>query len=247
MKHIVVVGGSGGIGSAFINQCLAEQPDLNISLIGRRSLPLTVENAQLIEYRCDLNHSGQVSAVAAKCRSLSDVDAIVSLAGVGHFQTCEALSEAQFTECLHVNFLSQAMLIRALVPGFKKRQSGRVIVVGSEAALQGKKFSCAYSASKFAMRGFCQALRDECRNHQVSVSQIHPGLTYTDFYDQQWFSPADGEGAALQAEHVANFIYQILTQPAMLVAEECVCQPMSAQVSRKPLKKRSEQTIAQTD
>ena len=55
--------------------------------------------------------------------------------------------------------------------------------MGSESALEGKKMGSLYSAAKFGLRGFAQSVREECRNSDVRVSIVNPGLVRTPFFE----------------------------------------------------------------
>ncbi|GIS88216.1 MAG: hypothetical protein CM1200mP18_09260 [Gammaproteobacteria bacterium] len=63
--------------------------------------------------------------------------------------------------------------------------------MGSEAALSGGRYGAVYSATKFAMRGFAQALRHECAAAHVRITIVNPGpLVQTQFFDSLGLSPA---------------------------------------------------------
>ena len=64
----------------------------------------------------------------------------------------------------------------------KKIGKGDVIFIGSEAALNGSRKGTIYCASKFALRGFAQALRDECSKSSIRVTIINPGMVKTGFF-----------------------------------------------------------------
>ena len=59
---------------------------------------------------------------------------------------------------------------------------GHIIVLGSEAALRGAKKGSIYAASKFALRGFLQALREEVSSSGIRITLINPGMVRTTFF-----------------------------------------------------------------
>ena len=80
-------------------------------------------------------------------------------------------------------------MTRALIPLMKKQKKGKIIFIGSDSALQGGKQGSIYSVAKFGLRGFSQALRDECAKSKVHISIVNPGMVRTDFFDELSFSP----------------------------------------------------------
>ena len=66
-----------------------------------------------------------------------------------------------------------------------------MVLIGSEAALAGGARGAVYSATKFALRGFCQSLRQESAAAGIRVTLINPGMVRTDFFDQLDFEPGE--------------------------------------------------------
>ena len=92
----------------------------------------------------------------------------------------------------------------------------------------------AYCASKFAVRGLAQALRDECSKSGVSVSIINPGMVKTDFFDELPFSHGDEEDNYLLPEDVADAIALIINARGSSVIDEINLSPLKNVVQSKP-------------
>ena len=139
-----------------------------------------------------------------------ELDAVVFAAGYGQFGGLEQFSYQQIEALMTVNFTAQAYLTRALLPKLKQKSHANLVYIGSEAALKGSRNGSIYCASKFALRGFSQALRDECGKSPVRVSLVNPGMVDTAFFETLTFAPGKQSGQALLAGDVADAIVYIL-------------------------------------
>ena len=90
------------------------------------------------------------------------VRALVNNAGIGRMGFLEQLSVRDIRLVVDTNFLSHAIVTRAFLPLLKRQGSGDIVFIGSESALSGGRQGSIYCASKFAIRGFAQSLREEC-------------------------------------------------------------------------------------
>ena len=95
-------------------------------------------------------------------------------------------------------------MIRALLPAIKRIGHGDIIIIGSEAALSGGRKGAIYCASKFALRGFAQALREECARNRIRVTMINPGMVKTGFFNELDFAPGDSEENYILPEDIAD-------------------------------------------
>lgn len=219
MHTALVTGASSGIGRAIAEQLLQQGhcvigTSRDIGKFRRshpRFTPLMLDLAKL---------ETLPEAVRQLQQRFPTLNAAVFAAGYGQFGSLEEFSFAQIENLLTVNFTANAFLTRALLPKFKQQGYGRLIYIGSEAALQGSRKGSIYCAGKFALRGFSQALRDECASSGIRVSLINPGMVATAFFDELSFAPGDRPNEALQAGDVAAAVCYVLTSnPAIGVDE----------------------------
>jgi short-subunit dehydrogenase len=223
MKTAIVTGASRGIGAAIADSLLSQ----GWRVIGLcRSKP-----ADSVEHvPCDFSRLDLIRGCVA---GIDEVDLVVCAAGIGKFASAEGFSVQQIDRLMQVNFSAHAVLLGTLLPGMKKRRSGKIVIIGSEAALQGARLGSIYCATKFALRGYCQSLRAECRSAGIAVSMINPGLVQTGFHDNAHFKPGQDAVHALQVADVCQCVNLILDLPAAAVAEEINLQPMQPQVVKK--------------
>jgi len=190
MKTIVITGASDGIGAEMARQ-LAHQhrSDLALVLAARNEAQLQAVAAQCTP------HGSQVLVVRtdvtdpAQCRALIDtsvdrfgrLDALVNNAGVSAqalFEDVKAEDLVWYENLMRVNLWGSVWCTHAALPHLKISR-GHLVAVSSLAGLVGVPGRTAYSASKFAMTGFFEALRAELKNAGVSVTTAFPGVVAT--------------------------------------------------------------------
>ncbi len=103
------------------------------------------------------------------------VDLLVNNAGVALGGTFEQVSEADFDWLMAINFGAVVRLTRAFLPLLQISDEARIVNVSSVYGLVSPPGQSAYSASKFAVRGFSNALRHELEGTRIGVTVAHPG------------------------------------------------------------------------
>lgn len=103
------------------------------------------------------------------------VDLLVNNAGVALGGTFEQVSEDDFDWLMDINFNGVVRMTRAFLPLLRQSDEARIVNVSSIYGIVAPPGHSAYSASKFAVRGFSDALRHELEGSTVAVSVVHPG------------------------------------------------------------------------
>src|SRR5271170_8084928 len=111
------------------------------------------------------------------------VDILVNNAGVAVGGTFEAVSEEDFEWLFEINFWGVVRMTRAFLPLLRKSDDARVVNLSSIYGLISPPAETAYSASKFAVRGFSNSLRHELADSNVGVTVVHPGGVATSIAD----------------------------------------------------------------
>lgn len=231
-KKILVTGASSGIGRATTERLLAD--GYQVVGIARDFSKFTPESQDFTPVSMDLaalrELPGRLKALAAEH---PDIDGIVFCAGQGRFGKLEQFSYAQISELMNLNFTANAYLARTFLPLLKKQGRGDLIFIGSEAALAGKKMGSVYCASKFALRGFAQALREECAAAGIGVCIINPGMVRTEFFASLDFQPGPDDANFVEPEDVANAIAMALASRSGTVFDEINLSPKKRVVAAK--------------
>jgi short-subunit dehydrogenase len=232
MKKILIAGSSSGIGKNIAEKMLKG----NNQVIGlaRNHDKFKPDSIHYFTYSIDFSKISFLEEELKKVQSNHNcIDAIICSIGYGEFIELEQFSVEKMQMMLNVNFLSQAILVKKFLPQLKKNQSGHIIFIGSECALEGQKKATMYAASKFALRGFAQSLRKECANANVSVTLINPGIVDTPFFLNLPFNPKMGELYAIQGAQIAALVTTILDEKSNCVYEEINLQPMKKSIVKK--------------
>ena len=109
------------------------------------------------------------------------IDLLVNNAGVGHRGTLEQVSDEQMAATFDVNFWGVVRMTRAVLPGMRQRDSGRVLTITSTNGIVGMPFSDAYNAAKFAVEGLMEGLCPVVRHCGITVAVVEPGPVRTSF------------------------------------------------------------------
>lgn len=231
-RTVLVTGASSGIGRA-IAQHLLHQEHTVIG-VSRDCGKFTWQMENFSSIQMDLS---QLEELPQKIRRLQqmfpEIDAVVFSAGLGQFGSLEEFSFQQIEALMTINFTSQVFLTKALLPALKRKANSDLIFIGSEAGLKGSRKGTIYCASKFALRGFTQALREECGNSNVRVCLINPGMVKTAFFKHLTFEPGDHESNAILPEDVAEAVAYVLDSRAQIVIDEINLSPLNKVVKFK--------------
>ena len=109
------------------------------------------------------------------------IDVLVNNAGMGVGGPVEFATETEIREQMDANFMGLVHCVDAVLPYMRKQGSGKIIALSSIGGLMGLPFQGFYSASKFAIEGYCEALRLETRSFGITVTLVRPGDFSTGF------------------------------------------------------------------
>jgi len=110
------------------------------------------------------------------------IDILINNAGLGYFGHCDELPIEQWHEMFDTNVTGLFYATRLALPTMKQQGLGHIVNISSIAGLEGYQQVSAYCATKFAVRGFSDALYKEVRDFGVKVTCVYPGSVKTDFF-----------------------------------------------------------------
>ena len=195
MNHVIITGGSSGIGLALARLYTAR--GARVSLVARALPALEAArdelsrgaNADISRIRiesADVADEPQIATALRRCEdAFGPCDILVTCAGIVEPGLFETLSPDSFERQLRTNLSGSVHAVRAVYAGMKARRSGRIMLVSSGAGLIGIYGYSAYSASKFGLHGFAEALRSEARPHGVRVAVCFPPDTETPQFSRE--------------------------------------------------------------
>lgn len=217
-KHVVITGGSSGIGLAVAREFAALGS--SVSLIARDFRKLESAAGQLgalagrVRIRAaDVSDKASVdSALSELTAREGPCDVLITSAGVTHPGYFETLDTEIFHRLMDIDYFGTLHPIQAVIPSMMKRHGGSIVAVSSAAGLVGVFGYTAYAASKFAVRGLLDSLRQEMAPYGIHVGVAYPPDTDTPMlaYENEFKPPETrrvaGSIHAVSAERVARSI-----------------------------------------
>lgn len=177
----LLTGASGGIGQALVEGLCAGGAQL--LLAGRQGDALAAlaqrHPGQVTVVQGDLRQRAGRDAVDAAVRRFGGVNCLVNAAGVNQFALLERQDEEAIADLIALNVTATLQLTRRLLPVLRQAPTALVVNVGSTFGSIGYPGFAAYCASKFALRGFSEALRRELADCNVKVLYVAPRATRT--------------------------------------------------------------------
>ncbi len=125
-----------------------------------------------------------VGSIATCAEASEPIDILVNNAGFGIGGFVYDLTLEEIREQFETNFFGVVAMVKALLPGMVERRRGRIINVSSGNGLFAPPAMAAYSASKFALEGFSEALRTELQPFGIEVVLIEPGMFKTPIFER---------------------------------------------------------------
>ena len=197
--HALITGGSSGIGYAIARRLVAD--GMNVSLIARGEARLAQAREALLGAGGDrevLTISADVSVREQAQRAVADAAAalgaprlVVTSAGIAVPGYFDDVPVDVFERTMAVNYLGTVYVAKAAVP-LMKGGGGRIVMISSGAGLIGLFGYTPYSPTKFALRGFAEALNAELRHEGIGISIAYPPDTETpQLIEEQKTKPAE--------------------------------------------------------
>ena len=180
-KRVVLTGAAGGMGAILAVELVKRGANLamvDANADALNALAARLPNAQPIVG--NLSSASACSTIADQClQKLGGIDLLINLAGINSFSAYEDESAEKIEAMLHVNLLAPMCLARAFLPFMQKNNAGRIVNIGSIFGSIGFAYFSVYSASKFGLRGFSEALRRELADTNIKVTYIAPRAVKT--------------------------------------------------------------------
>ena len=180
-RTAVVTGAASGIGRALASalarrRCHLALVDINEAGLARTAELVTTPGLRISCHRLDVADAKAVPGFPDAVRaSHPGVDLFFNNAGVALGGTFEQITDADFEWLFEINFRGMVRMTRAFLPMLKASDEARFVYLSSVFGLIAPPGQTAYAASKFAIRGFAEALRYELEGSHIGVTVVHPG------------------------------------------------------------------------
>ncbi len=231
-KLALVTGGSSGIGLAAAK--LLAGRGMDVCIWARRSDLLQSALADLESLRqsahqrfgalsVDVTEAGQVAAALVDVEKIGIPDLVINSAGVARPGYVQELELDVFRQMMEVNYFGMLHTVKAVLPAMLERGSGYLVNIASLAGLVGVFGYTAYGASKFAVRGFSDALRAELKPHGIGVSICYPAdtdtpqLAYENQYKPLETKAVSGGSGLMTAEALAKILLRDIARGRYMI------------------------------
>jgi len=204
----VVTGGSRGIGRAIAEHAVARGARVGLIARDRDTLQSTLDalggsGVGAVAVADVASRAELEKALAELAGVLGPADILVNNAGLGAAGPVATLPVEAIERVMAINYLGTMYATKALLPGMLERHRGHIVNIASVAGRFAAPGEAAYSATKFAVVGFTQALALELHGTGVGVSLIDPGPVDTGFfeargadYERRWPRPVPASRVA---------------------------------------------------
>ena len=185
-KHIIVTGGSLGIGKETAKHLIEKGARVLVTGRSQERLNEAFNDIECQTIAFDIGDSSNIEENAKNCLEKLDgqVDVLINNAGIGERRSIEELTMDSFLKVFNVNVFGLALFTKELVPVMKAQNGGTIINIGSTASLKGYQTGSVYASSKFAVRCLTQCWQAELRPHNIRVCQVNPSEVTTAFGSQ---------------------------------------------------------------
>ncbi len=205
-KTAIVTGSTSGIGLAIACELAANGAHVVVNGLGTES-----ENKSAIDQVAAhgtrvvfdpanmLRHIQIADMVSNAEREFGQVDILVNNAGIQHVSPIEEFPIEKWDAVIAINLSAAFHTIRAVVPGMRRRRSGRILNICSAHSLTASPFKAAYVAAKHGLAGLTKTVALELAEHGVTCNAVSPGYVWTPLVEQQLPSIASTDNISLEA------------------------------------------------
>ncbi len=223
-KVVAVTGGSEGIGKALVDALIVR--GARVATCGRNydklyNLQMEYTNVMLHTVVADVSKETDCRKfIESTIETLGEIDILINNAGISMRALFEEAEMEVFRQVMEVNFFGSVYCTKFALPSLI-RQKGMVVGISSIAGYRGLPGRSAYSASKFALQGWLEALRTEMIDKNVHVMWVSPGFTASNIRKVALNAQAEAQGKSPMDES------------SMMSAAECAQNILESMEKRK--------------
>ena len=229
MGRVLVTGGGKGVGAAIVRALVQAGHDVDFTYRSSRDaahalaeeLMAAHDGRTVVAHALDLAEKGSIDIF---CEAIDGETffGLVHNAGQSYDALAAMMAQDKAEAAMQVNFWSLTRIAKTVMRGMIRARSGRIVAIGSVAALQGNPGNAAYAASKGALISYCRTLAIETAKRGVTVNTIAPGFIDTDMMTPYAAYRADMEkqipaGRFAKPQEVAGLVAFLMSEPAAYI------------------------------
>ncbi len=235
-KIVLIVGGSGGIGSATAKRFGKE--GAKVVLAARNKVKaeevakeINDKGGEAFAIETDATDHEAVERMATEIENqLGKIDVLINAFGQGIIQPFMDINPADAKEIIDVNVYGTFLVTQTVMKHMKEDEPTSVVMFPGTMGKYVMKNASVYAASKFAIQGFTKALIEEQRRGKTKFSLLYLGGVNTPFWDDDRVNMKVKKDMMLTTEEVADAVLYTVNQPSGSVLNEVVIQPESHQL-----------------
>jgi len=189
-KTVLITGASAGIGAATAATMAAK--GAHVLLVARTESALQAVATQIAKaggkastYAVDVSDAQAVGRLAeAVTKDVGTPDVIINNAGSGRFLFIDETSPAEAVAQMAVPYFAAFFVTRAFLDGMLARRSGQIVNVNTPASRLPWPGACGYSAARWALRGFTEALRADLAGTGINITEIIPAKVSSEYFER---------------------------------------------------------------
>ena len=183
-KIAIVTGGTEGLGLSIVKKLLGE--GCVVHVISRNSkkhdsLSKEIDNKKLYFHQADVSDYSQTSQII---NSIGNIHILINNAGIwleGDLESCDANN---ISSVIDVNVKGIIYTTKAVLPSMKEKNDGFIINISSTSGLKGREGQSVYVASKYAVTGFTDSLKEDLKATNIKVAGFYPGGMNTKLFEK---------------------------------------------------------------
>ena len=218
----IITGASTGIGQS-LSVKLSEQYLVYLISRNKDNLNKTKELINERNNECkiivaDILKSESIDTIYSQIQHKEKIELLINNAGIGIFKNITDTSIKDWNNTLNTNLRGSFLMTKMIIDNLKTKKDGKIVFISSVAGLQPYKNSTAYVASKYGLRGFASALREELREFNIKVITVFPGAVNTPIWDNKNMDELRDD--MIQTDDLTETIIHAINAPNNCVTEE---------------------------
>ncbi|MCR5327407.1 MAG: SDR family oxidoreductase [Saccharofermentans sp.] len=226
MKHLLISGGSRGIGRACVE--LFAREGYKISSLSRTGTPDDAISG-VSYFKCDVKDPEQVArSVSDAIAASGNIDVLISNAGIAISGLAQDFKYQDYRDVIDTNFGGLFNLTNAIIPHMVRQGSGVILAVSSMWGQTGASCEALYSASKGAVDSYIKSLAKELGPSGIRVNAVSPGAIETDMMkgfteeDKKVISEDTPEGRLGTPSEIAEVLYFLQSDKASFITGQII-------------------------
>lgn len=225
MKATLITGASGGIGEAFARKLATEKHNLVLAARSEAKLHALCDELMLKHQITAHYIAIDLSTPEADTRLFEEterhgfqIEWLINNAGFGSMGDFARMDLRREMEMINLNISALVALTHRYLKGMRERKSGTIINVASTAGFQPVPFMATYAATKAFVRSFSEAIAEENRPHNITVTALCPGPTDTNFFNVADAKPLQMKGVQTPEAVVETALKAVKSRKASVIS-----------------------------